>query len=91
MLAVREKRYKLVLDFEPAGERLYDLEADPPEHAPLPASAEKPVRRRLLEWARQHIERSRQDRDGALVLRARLGELRLEWAKPMNPSQTAGF
>lgn len=91
VLAVREARYKLVLDFEPAGERLYDLEADPRELAPLPADSEKPVRRRLLQWARQHLERSRCERDPALLLRARLGELRLEWAKPMNPSQTAGF
>jgi arylsulfatase A-like enzyme len=91
VLAIRETRYKLVLDFEPAGERLYDLEADPRELAPLVADAEKPVRRRLLQWAREHVERSQRNRDPALLLRARLGELRLEWAKPMHPSQTAGF
>jgi arylsulfatase A-like enzyme len=91
VLAVREARYKLVLNFEPGIEDLYDLEADPRELAPVPARAEKPVRRRLLEYARQHVEQSRQKRDPALLLQARLGELRLEWAKPMNPSQAAEF
>ncbi len=101
VLAVRESRYKLVLEFEPlrsepAGfepvdERLYDLEDDPRELSRLPAGAQKPVRRRLLERARDHIERSRKERDPLLVLRARLGELRLECAKPMHASQTAGF
>ena len=91
VLVVRDARYKLVLDFEPSGERLYDLEADPREQAPLSPATAKPIRRRLLECARRHLEHSVQERDPALRLQARLGELRLEWAEPMNPMQTAGF
>lgn len=91
VLAIREARYKLVLEFDPAADRLYDLEGDPRELSPLPPAAAKPVRRRLLEYARHHIERSRKERDLVLQLRARLAELRLEWAKPTRPSQTAGF
>jgi uncharacterized sulfatase len=91
VLAVREDRYKLVLNFDPPYECLYDLEADPLESAPLPQPQEKQVRRRLLEWARQHIERSLRERDPDLLFQARLREVRLEWSKPMNSSQTAGF
>jgi len=82
VLAVREHRFKLVIHFEPRAEYLYDLEADPHERAPLPASAEKPARRRLLERARVHVQRSISGRDNGTRLRARLRELRLEWGKP---------
>lgn len=91
VLAVREERYKLVLHFEPAYEQLFDLEADPLELAALPQAQERQVRRRLLQWARQHIEKSLRERDPALLFQARLRDVRLEWTKPMNPSQTAGF
>ena len=91
VLAVREERYKLVLNFEPGHEQLYDLEADPQELAALPHAAERPVRRRLLQWASQHLEKSRRERDPALLIQARLRELRIEWTKPLKPLQTAGF
>jgi arylsulfatase A-like enzyme len=81
VLAVREARYKLVLEFDPAADRLYDLEADPGEHQPLPATAEKPVRRRLLQYAREHLQDSIRERDVGSRLQARLRELRLEWAR----------
>jgi arylsulfatase A-like enzyme len=81
VLSVREARYKLVLQFDPQGECLYDLEADPAEQRPLPATAEKPVRRRLLERAHEHLQRSIRDRDAGPRLQARLRELRLEWAR----------
>jgi arylsulfatase A-like enzyme len=81
VLAVREARYKLVLEFDPPAERLYDLEADPGEQQPLPATAAKPVRRRLLERAREHLQRSIRERDVGSRLQARLRELRLEWAR----------
>jgi len=80
-LAVREARYKLVLEFDPPADRLYDLESDPGEQRPLPASAEKPVRRRLLQCAREHLQGSVRERDVGSRLQARLRELRLEWAR----------
>lgn len=82
VLAVRESRFKLVLHFDPPAEHFYDLESDPGELSPLPADAEKPARRRLLEIARQHLQRSVSQRDPRTRLSARLRELRLEWALP---------
>jgi arylsulfatase A-like enzyme len=85
LLAVRESRYKLVLDFNsPMREQLFDLEADPGERHPLAANSndesEKMVRRRLLERARQHLNESISSRDSAHRLAARLRDVRLEWA-----------
>lgn len=77
LLAVREARYKMVLDFNSATEQLYDLDADPGELRPLPTGAEKPARRRLLKRARQHISDSVQSRDAEYRLAARLRDLRL--------------
>lgn len=91
VLAVRDARYKLVLEFDGGRERLYDLATDPREQNPLAVGAEKPVRGRLLQCAREHIEKIRLQRDPTAVMRARLSELRLEWAQPVNPSATAGF
>ena len=82
VLSVRERRFKLVVHFEPFAEFLYDLEADPDERVPLSAAAEKPVRRRLLERAHAHLRRSISERDPRTRLQARLRELRLEWGKP---------
>lgn len=85
LLAVRESRYKLVLDFKSqAEEQLFDLEADPGERHPLAANSnnksEKMARRRLLERARQHLNESISSRDSAYRLAARLRDVRLEWA-----------
>jgi arylsulfatase A-like enzyme len=82
VLSVRESRFKLVLQFDPAAENLYDLEADRGEQAPLAPTAQKAVRRRLLEIAREHLRRSNQQRDWRTRLQARLRELQLEWKKP---------
>jgi hypothetical protein len=81
VLAVREALYKLVLEFDPPADRLYDLESDPGERRPLPAGAEKPVRHRLLQCAREHLQGSIRERDVSSRLQARLRELRLEWAR----------
>jgi len=81
VLAVREERFKLVLYFDPPAEQLYDLEADPGEQAPLAPTAQKVVRRRLLEIAREHLQRSIARRDEHARLRARLREYRIEWAR----------
>jgi arylsulfatase A-like enzyme len=81
VLSIRESRYKLVLHFDRAAEDLYDLEADPGEQAPLAPSVQKPVRRRLLEAAREHLRRSSEQRDCTTRLGARLREVQLEWAR----------
>jgi len=82
VLSVRESRFKLVLHFDPHREDLYDLEADPKEQNPLPPSARKSVRRRLLEAARTHLQSSIERRDPSARLQARLRELQLKWARP---------
>ena len=82
VLAVREARYKMVLDFNSATEQLFDLDADPGELNPLPVDAEKPIRRRLLDRARQHLSDSVRSRDADRRLAARLRDLRLEWTSP---------
>ena len=79
VLSVRDSRYKLVMGFREAAEELYDLESDPGEHIPLPLDAERAVRRRLLEVAREHLRRSTEQRNDRLRVRALLREHRLEW------------
>ena len=61
--------------------------ADPGERSPLPAGAEKAVRRRLLEVAREHLERSRAKSDVSARLRSRLRELQLEWVTAVDEKQ----
>jgi arylsulfatase A-like enzyme len=82
VLSVREARFKMVLYFDPPAANLYDLDADPGERAPLEPAAQKPVRRRLLEIAREHLRRSSEQRHARTRVQARLRELRLEWKKP---------
>ncbi len=84
VLTVREARFKLALQFDPPSEQLYDLEADPGEHAPLAPKAQTTVRRRLLEAAREHLHRSSGQRDERVRLRARVRDLQLEWMRPIS-------
>src|SRR5450631_1271070 len=84
VLSIREARFKLMLQFVPPAEQLYDLEADPGEHAPLAPTAQATVRRRLLEVAREHLQRSSGRRDERMRLRARVRDLRLEWTRPIS-------
>jgi arylsulfatase A-like enzyme len=81
LLSLRESRFKLVLHFDPAAEDLYDLESDPSERIPLPRADQKPVRRRLLEIAREHLRRSSEQRNARTRVSARLREVQLEWAR----------
>jgi arylsulfatase A-like enzyme len=81
VLSVRGARFKLTLLFDRPAEQLYDLEADPGEHSPLAPTAQKYVRRHLLEIAREHLQSSRIQRDQQLRARARLRDLRLEWTR----------
>jgi arylsulfatase A-like enzyme len=86
VLSVREARFKLTVHSGPAAENLYDLESDPGEQVPLAASAQKAVRGRLLQIARDHLRRSVDGRNQRDEVQARLRELRLEWARPSQQS-----
>ena len=78
IVGMREQRYKWVMDFGSGCEQLFDLEKDPGEIDPLPADAEKTVRRRLLEEARRHLTSSSRSRDSEQSLRAQLRDLHFE-------------
>jgi arylsulfatase A-like enzyme len=82
VLALREARYKMVFDFNSVTEQLFDLDADPGELCPLAADAEKAVRKRLLDRARQHLSDSLRSRNADYRMAARLRDLRLEWSSP---------
>jgi len=82
VVAVRERRYKLVLDFQGGAESLFDLENDPGELRPLSPDEQKPVRRRLLERARCHLAESVDLRDADVRLRARIRDVQLQWSAP---------
>jgi arylsulfatase A-like enzyme len=77
LLAVREARYKLLLNFGTDAEHLFDLESDPGEQNPLPRATAKPERRRLLEAALAHLRRSTTRQISKAYLRARLREIGL--------------
>jgi hypothetical protein len=74
LLAVREGRYKLVLNFEAGDECFFDLKSDPAE---LPRQSAKPERRRLLEIARAHLEHSSISHNSKFSLRTRAHEIGL--------------
>jgi arylsulfatase A-like enzyme len=75
LLAVREARYKLLLNFDTQSDQLFDLETDPEERAPLPDLTAKPERRRLLEFALAHLRKSSARQRSAAYLRTRLREI----------------
>lgn len=75
LLAVREARYKLLLNFDTHEEDLFDLETDPAERSPLPREAAKAERRRLLEAALAHLRSSARQRNSEAYLRTRLREI----------------
>jgi arylsulfatase A-like enzyme len=75
LLAVRESRYKLVMNFENGVEQLFDLEADPAERSPLPGSAAKVDRRRLLEAALAHVECSATRQTSRSYLRTQMRDI----------------
>jgi arylsulfatase A-like enzyme len=75
LLAIREARYKLLLNFDTHEEDLFDLEADPGERSPLPREAAKEDRRRLLDTALTHLRSSVRPRDSEAYLRTRLREI----------------
>ena len=91
LLAVREPRYKLLLDFDTGAEELFDLEADPQERSPLPRESRKLDRRRLLEAALAHLRNSAQPRNSEAYLRTRLREIALRPTKSEGTSAHAPF
>jgi arylsulfatase A-like enzyme len=79
LLGVRDTRFKLVMRIEPgATEEVYDLEADPAETRPSADGPALGTRKRLLQAAREHMERTVSDQDVAMQLRGRLRGLRCE-------------
>jgi arylsulfatase A-like enzyme len=86
LLAIREARYKLLLNFDDGGGYLFDLEDDRGEQTPLPDAARKPERRRLLKAALAHLRRSSARHGSEAYLRARLREIVLN---PTNAAATA--
>lgn len=80
LLAIREADYKLVIDFASSKENLFDLKNDPGELHPLLPEVEKPVRRRMLKRASEHLAQSVVSRSPGRRLDAQLRDLRLEWS-----------
>lgn len=80
ILAIRESRYKLILDFRSKDAMLFDLDRDPGELRPVPENEAKAERRRLLDCARQHLANSQRPVDDVRRMDMRLRDLRLEWS-----------
>ena len=59
-------------------EEVYDLEADPTEMRPSTDGPALETRKRLLQAACEHMERTVSTRDPVMRLRARLRDLRCE-------------
>jgi arylsulfatase A-like enzyme len=79
LLGVRDTRFKLVMRLEPgATEEVYDLEADPGETRPSTDGPALETRKRLLQAAREHMEKTVSARDPVMRLQARLRDLRCE-------------
>lgn len=89
LLAVREGPYKLVVCFQRKMEKLYNLDDDPREQAPLGADQVPAIRRRLLAVARQHLQRHHHYAGSDLRLRARLSEF-IHAAQSAPATQAAG-
>lgn len=87
LLSVRTSRYKLVIHFGSGKEHLYDLERDPGERDPLPATEARAIRRHLLEVAHEHLRQAIDGRNQKARLETMLRELRLEL--PKTPTQVA--
>jgi arylsulfatase A-like enzyme len=74
-LAVRESRFKLVVDFETNQMQLFDLALDPRELRPLGDREESEARSRLLLRAHKHLA----DTQRSLNLSQRLSALAHDW------------
>lgn len=81
LLSLRLGQHKLVVDFQNATDRLFDLERDPGELHPLPGDHSKPIRCRLLEAARKHVSEVSSS-NAELKITARINEMGLQSVKP---------
>jgi arylsulfatase A-like enzyme len=75
LLAVREPRYKLLLNFDTGTDYLFDLDSDPGERKPVPSSVARLDRRRLLEVALAHLRKLSARQPSELYLRSRLRDI----------------
>ncbi len=80
ILAIRDSRYKLVLDFRAKRAMLFDLEQDPGEVRPVPEDEAKLQRGRMLAGARQYLADTQLSVDDRRRMDMRLRDLRLEWS-----------
>jgi arylsulfatase A-like enzyme len=76
LLAVRDRQYKLMIDFNRGYEHLFDLETDPNERSPLPRNKAAQTRHNLLKIAHAHVESSLAERNPRLRLDALLQDLK---------------
>jgi arylsulfatase A-like enzyme len=88
VLAVQDRRYKMVLDFDNNSEELFDLGSDPRELRALSAEADKASRAPLLRVASQHLTRGAREVNRERALRARVREIGLEWKHSKMDSKT---
>ena len=75
LLAVRDVRYKLIINFHQQTELLFDLANDPSESRPLDDNICKTEREHLLRAALQHLSSAKAKKDPELRLRARIREI----------------
>ena len=89
LLAVREARYKLLLNFDTGAQELFDLEVDPGECTPLSSAAAKPERRRLLRAALDHLRKACARKPSQAYLRAIVRDLDLNATRALAHANSA--
>ena len=82
VLAVRDSRFKLMMNFGASHDSLFDLQNDPDELHPWPANSEKEIRSQMLAIAHRHISESMKGRNDDFVLSARIHEVQRQWSRP---------
>ena len=88
VLAVQDRKYKLVMDFDRNQEELFDLENDPREMRVLSAEANKAERARLLGIGLRHLTPGASGVNREMAMRARLHEIGIEWKHSKMNSKT---
>jgi arylsulfatase A-like enzyme len=88
VLAVQDRKFKLILDFDRQREDLFDLESDPRELHALAVDLNQSERVRLLRAAHGHMLAGARSTDREMAIRARLREIGLEWKHSNMASKT---